>query len=123
MFSPLLLDGCLQLEQLSLLSSLSIFVLSTKSRRIAHWFNRSGSQAGVGVGFYEDTGSLLLPQTRLVFSSSLTNTELLASCWFSGEAKSVFPGNGEHVSSTKEPAQGEISSPDDISLVSQLHIL
>ena len=41
---------------------------------------------------YEDTRSLLLPQARLVFSSSFTHTGLISvSCWSSsGEANLVF---------------------------------
>ena len=63
------------------------------SRRIACLFNRSGSAVGLGVGS-EDTRSLLLPQARLVFSSSFTHTELSEPCWSSsGEAKSGFPAN------------------------------
>ena len=58
------LAGCLQFEQTlytlltsSSLSSLSM--VSRNSRRIACSFNRSGSAAGLGVGFSEDTRSLL----------------------------------------------------------------
>ena len=93
--------GCLQFEQTlytlltsSSLSSLSM--VSRNSRRIACSCNtnRSGSAIGLGVGFSEDTRSLLLPQERLVFSSSFTHTELSESCWSSsGEAKSGFPAN------------------------------
>ena len=96
--------GCLQLEQtlytLALLTttSLSLSSLSMVSRisqRIACSLNdnRSGS-AGLGIGFSEDTRSVLLPQARLVFSSSFTHTEFSESCWSSsGEAKSGFPAN------------------------------
>ena len=57
-------------------------------------FTKVGSVAGLGVGFSDDTSSLLLPQARLVFSSSFTHTELFRSCWSSsGEAKSGFPAN------------------------------
>ena len=71
-------------------------MVSRNSQRIACSLNdnRSGSEAGLGVGFSEDTTSLLLPQARLVFSSSFTHTELSESCWSSsGEAKSGFPAN------------------------------
>ena len=69
-------------------------MVSRNSRRIACSFNRSGSAAGLGVGFSKDTSSLLLSQARLVFSSSFTRTELSESCWSSsGEAKSGFPTN------------------------------
>ena len=69
-----------------------MFVLARKSKRTARSCNKSGSAAGAGVGFSEDTWSLLLPQERLVFSSSFTHTELSESCWSSsGEAKSGFP--------------------------------
>ena len=67
---------------------------SRNSWRIACSFNRSGSAAGLGVGFFEDTMSLLLPQARLVFSSSFTHRELSEFCWSSsGEAKSGFQAN------------------------------
>ena len=98
--------GCLQLEQtlytLALLTttSLSLSSLSMVCRilqRIACSLtdNRSGSEAGLGAGFSEDTRSLLLPQARLVFSSSFTHTGLISvSCWSSSsEAKSGFPAN------------------------------
>ena len=69
-------------------------MVSRNSRRIACSFNRSGSAAGLGVGFSEDIRSLLLPQAKLVFSSSFAHTELSESCWSSsGEAKSGFPAN------------------------------
>ena len=71
-------------------------MVSRNSRRIAcsSNTNRSGSAAELGVGFSEDTRSLLLPQERLVFSSSFTHAELSESCWSSsGEAKSGFPDN------------------------------
>ena len=97
------LGGCLQLEQmlytLALLTTTSLSLSSLSmvprnSQRIACSFNRSGSEAGLGVGFSEDTRSLLLPQARLVFFSSFTDTELTGSCWSSsGEAKSGFPAN------------------------------
>ena len=65
------LGGCLQLEQTqstsSSLSSLSMFVLARKSKRTARSCNKSGSTAGAGVGLSEDSRSLSLPQTRLVF--------------------------------------------------------
>ena len=35
------------------------------------WVNRTGSEAGGGVGFSKDIRSLLLPPVKLVFSSSL----------------------------------------------------
>ena len=76
------------------LSLSSLSMVSRNSQRIACSLNdnRSGSEAGLGVGFSEDTTSLLLPQARLVFSSSFTHTELSESCWSSsGKAKSVFP--------------------------------
>ena len=50
----------------------------------------SGSTAWAGVGLSKDSRSLLLPQTRLVFSTSFTHTE---SCLASGEGKSGFPAN------------------------------
>ena len=69
-------------------------MVSRNSRKIACSFNRSGSAVGLGVGFSEDTRSLLLPQAGLVFSSSFTHTELSESCRSSsGEAKSGFPAN------------------------------
>ena len=73
---------------MSLSSSLSSLSKVSRNSR------RSGSVAGLGVGFSDDTRSLLLPQARLVFSSSFTHTELFKSCWSSsGEAKSGFPAN------------------------------
>ena len=93
------LAGSLHFEQTlyTLLTSSSLSSLSMVSRnsqRIAWSFNRSGSAAGLGVGFSEDTRSLLLPQARLVFSSSFTHTELSEYCWSSsGEAKSGFPAD------------------------------
>ena len=76
------------------LSLSSLSMVPRNSQRIACSFNRPGSEAGLGVGFSEDTRSLLLPQARLVFSSSFTDTELSGSCWSSsGEAKSGFPAN------------------------------
>ena len=68
--------------------------LSFLGWRTACSCNKSGSAAGAGVGLWagvglsEDSRSLLLPQTRLVFSSSFTHSE---SCWSSGEGKSGFP--------------------------------
>ena len=88
--------GCLQLEQTlyTLLTSSSLSMVSRNSGRIACSLNRSESAAGLGVGFSEQTRSLLLPQARLVFSSSFTHTESSESCWSSsGEAKSGFPAN------------------------------
>ena len=100
------MGGCLQLEQTlytlallttTLLSLSSLSMVSRTSQRIACLLtdNRSGSEAGLGAGFSEDTRSLLLPQARLVFSSSFTHTGLISvSCWSSsGEAKSGFPAN------------------------------
>ena len=70
-------------------------MVSRISQRIACSLNdNSSGSAGLGVGFSENTRSLLLPQARLVFSSSFTHTELSESCWSSsGEAKSGFPAN------------------------------
>ena len=64
--------------------------LGQKSKRTARSCNKSGSTAWAGVGLSEDSRSLSLPQTRLVFSSSFTHTE---SCWSSGEGESGFPAN------------------------------
>ena len=44
-----------------------------------------------GVGFSEDTYTLLLPQVRPEYSSSFTHTELQDTCWSSDKAKSNFP--------------------------------
>ena len=62
--------------------------------RMAYSFNRSGLEAGVGVGFTKDTRSLLLPPVKLVFSSSFALRELSESMLLSsGESKSGFPAN------------------------------
>ena len=69
-------------------------MVSRNSQRIACSFKRSESAVGLGVGFSEDTMSMLLPQARLVFSSSFTHTELSEFCCSSsGEAKYGFPAN------------------------------
>ena len=70
-----------------------MFVLARKSKRTARSCNKSGSTgstARAGVGLSEDSRSLSLPQTRLVFSSFFTHT---GSCWSSGEGESGFPAN------------------------------
>ena len=78
----------------TLLTSLSLSSSLSSLSRVSRNSRRSGSVAGLGVGFSDDTSSLLLPQARLVFSSSFTHTELFRSCWSSsGEAKSGFPAN------------------------------
>ena len=74
---------------MSSLSSLSI-VFARKSKWTARSCNKSGSTAGAGVGLSEDSRSLSLPQTRLLFSSSFTHTE---SCWSTGEGESGFQAN------------------------------
>ena len=92
-------------QTLSLLRtpSLSTLWVSRYSRRVACSFTKSGSEAGAGVGNFNDTGSALLPQDLgLVFSSSFAQRELSESCsrvgtveifLSSGEARSGFPAN------------------------------